>query len=918
MHLAISPRHFDLVPGLTQPIAVTISNTGDVIGGYTVRVLGADPSWIEVEGDEISLFPGESRTVHVQVSVPAGMNAGERRLAVQVRELTPPHDSLVEDVVFTVPERPAVTVRADPMAVTAGRTARLSLVVANEGNTTLDGRLHGQDAEDRVRFAFNPPTVILAPGEHAMVDVRASARRPLTGGPTIRPLELFVLDPTQAAALDAAAVPAPVVPAPTPDADADDDGEAARLQAKVQAKQAKQQRKKSPRVGDDVPAHAQATFVQRALLSRGPISLVGLLVAITVFALVITVALSRIVTQSAQDRDLALEVAAANSSRQVTGSSGASGTVKLLTSGAPVAGVEVSVFAADDTEAPLLTSATGDDGSWSFGQLNAGDYKVSFRGAGFVQLWYPQALEPDDGETITLESGSRREGLDVTIGGVPASVSGTVAGLDVSNATLTLKRPLDLLGGTGGAVPQTVGTPEGASPSAAAAVQGATVASVPIGSDGAFELLDVPSPSVYDLIVEKPGYATSTQRIDVSAGEERTGVEITLRQGDGVITGQVVSGGQPLEGATVTASSGQTAVTTMTLTGDGAGTFAVRGLPTPASFTLVVTLEGYASQTLSASLGQGQSLTGLEVTLDRSSGSLQGTVALRDPADLADAAGVIVTVTDGTQTIQTATDTTDPSGDQASDEEADADASTDETRGRWRVTGLPVPGNYTITFSRDDLASQTVAVTVAGDGTVTGDGGVVDDRGRVSVALSRSSATVAGVVRQRQGTGGSTRAVGETVVQLVSNEATYSVVSASVPQQRRGEFRFDAVPPGTYTLETNRNGVTPVSRTVTVVAGTDQDSLVLVLDQPAAVTGTVLGAGTGWVVQLSRSSEYPRSVYREVTTGADGTFTFDDVDAPQSYVVTARRTAGGAIRASKTVTVRRSTTINVQLDAREQ
>ena len=179
MHLDVTPRRFELTPGVPQPLQVTISNTGDVIGGYAVRVLGADPSWVSIEDEEISLFPDESRSVSILVTVPPGMTAGERRLSVQVRELTPPEHSVVEDVVFTVPEAAAVQLRADPMAITAGRTARLNLLVDNTGNTPLVRRLHGQDPEGRVHFRFDPPTISLQPGEHALVDLRARARPPL-------------------------------------------------------------------------------------------------------------------------------------------------------------------------------------------------------------------------------------------------------------------------------------------------------------------------------------------------------------------------------------------------------------------------------------------------------------------------------------------------------------------------------------------------------------------------------------------------------------------------------------------------------------------------------------------------------------------------------------------------------------------
>ena len=56
---------------------------------------------------------------------------------------------------------------------------------------------------------------------------------------------------------------------------------------------------------------------------------------------------------------------------------------------------------------------------------------------------------------------------------------------------------------------------------------------VPVGADGTFTLTNVPSPNVYELVVTKTGYATSTLQLDVAGGEARTGVELTLRKGDG-------------------------------------------------------------------------------------------------------------------------------------------------------------------------------------------------------------------------------------------------------------------------------------------------------------------------------------------------------------------------------------------------
>jgi hypothetical protein len=873
MQVDISPRRLDVVPGHPLPVSVTITNTGDLIAGFVVRVLGADPSWVDLPEAELSLFPEETRTVVATVTVPVGINAGERRISIQVRELTPPEASSIDEVVLRVPDAPLLQLRVDPMAITAGRTARFSLLVENAGNTTLDGSVLGEDPERRVRFRFDPPALTLAPGEHGVVDVRATARQALLGSPLLRVLTLGVGQPA----------PPPAPPAPV----------AGDARHSLQKPGLRRRKAATAAIPEDVPT-THATFVQKAVLTRGPLSLLGLLLAVTVFAIVITLALSRLVGQSAADRNLALEIAAArdDAANGAASGTGVGGAVSLLTSGSAVPGVAVSVFAAGDTAAPVATTATDDSGAWQVGDLPPGDYKVTFRGAGFVQLWYPQALDASNAETLTLGAGDKKLGLDVALGGVPASITGKVVGDDVSTATLTLRTPV----GTA------VGSGAGVDPSTATAEQGAQVMSVPIGSDGTFQLDGVPSPSVYDLVVTKTGFATATQRIDVSAGETRKGVQIALRKGDGVISG-VLSGPEgPLGGATVTATSGGTTVTTMTLTEGDVGAFTLRGLTTPASFTVVAGLDGYASQTMTLTLAEGQRLTGVGMTLGRASGSIGGTVTL---ADGSDASGVVVTVTDGAQTVRTAT--------QSPDERTAAGARKGAGGAPWTVSGLAVPGTYTVTFSRDGLSSQVLSVVLDSAGNLTGGG---TSASAVDVTMQPSTAVLAGTISQL--VGGKKQDVGEVTVTLSNGSATYSVTTASLPATRVGQYRIEQVPPGTYTVSTSRAGVSPTSTIVELKAGETYPYSVQ-LAAAASVTGTVVradgsAAPAGWVVELYRSDEYPSQPYLSVTTGPGGTFSFPDVDAPEAYVVQVRRTAGAAPTGTKTVQVTPSKQSTVKVE----
>lgn len=871
MRVDVTPRQSDIIPGVELPLSVTITNTSSVIGGYAIRILGADPGWVQLDAEQLSLFPDESRTVVVHVTPPRGIAAGTRRIAVQVRELTPPEASSITEIDLTVPAAKGVQLRVDPLAVTAGKHAAYSVILENTGNTVVSGLLGGDDAEGKVRFRFTPDAVTLGPGEHALVDMRATARRPLAGSPAIRMLGLYLDEPVADAFFTG----------PDPDA-------------------------VTPR--DEQQALGTATFIQKPLFSRGSIGLLGLLAAVTVFALVITLALSRLVGQTTADRDLALQVAAAaNNKGGGSGSASVSGTVKDLSTGKPVSSVSVAVYQASDTSTPIATTATDSKGSYAIGNLGAGSYKISYRGANFQQLWYPAALTDSDAQAITLNANTQRANLDVTIGGVPASISGTVVGDDVSTATLYLMKPPDTTGTTTAAATTAAVAPNGSTTTGAAPPPDngdAIVQSLPIGADGTFTLSNVPSPSTYDLVVTKTGYATTTQRLDVGAGESRTGIQLTLSKGDGVISGTVNSSAGPLGDVTITATSGQSSATTVSLTDTGA--FTLRGLPTPATFTVQASLPGYAQQTETLSLAGGEKLTGVAITLSKSSASLTGIVTSQ-PGNQP-APGVAVTVTNGSTTVQTSTQS--------------AQGSTTGV-GTWTVTGLPVPDTYTITFSRADLASQTVSVSLDASGQITpgSRGAVVANDGSIHVVMQSATATVMGTVTQHTAPSATspTEPVGEVTVTLSSGTASFTVITASVPAAQKGSYRIDGVPPGTWTISVSRPGTSPTSTIVTLSAGQ-----ILpynpVLAAPASISGVVCTVTTdanvcppgtalpNWTVVVYIASQYPTVVSYTAVTNASGHYSIPYVDAPEVYVVAVRPTAGSSDVTTQNVSVGASQT----------
>ncbi len=211
--------------------------------------------------------------------------------------------------------------RVDPMAVTAGRTARLNVLLDNTGNTAIHRRLHGQDPESRVALP-----VRAGRGPHRARRARPG-RRPRERPPAVprQPGRPAARAPPRRARLrpDSAPPPEPgegrgrgrQAQSRGPVAGPEEEGPAA-----------PHRRRGDPGAGErDVRAAADG-------LARGRSRCSACWWPSRVFAVVITLALSRIVGQSAADRNLALEIAAAREGGSSSGTSGMGGTVTLLTS----------------------------------------------------------------------------------------------------------------------------------------------------------------------------------------------------------------------------------------------------------------------------------------------------------------------------------------------------------------------------------------------------------------------------------------------------------------------------------------------------------------------------------------------------------------------------------------------------------
>jgi len=359
-------------------------------------------------------------------------------------------------------------------------------------------------------------------------------------------------------------------------------------------------------------------------------------------------------------------------------------------------------------------------------------------------------------------------GLDIALAGNTGSLSGQIALPPGSAGTpLTVTATL-------------VSDPGPAGDTSAPAAEPQTFSQTT--TDGSIALDGLPTPGTFQVTITGDGFDTQSFQAAVGGGQAALLDTVTLGAAEGTITGIAVdAAGTPLGGVSVVARAGDTEVRATTPTSGQVGSFQLIGLTTPETYVLTFSKDGYSGQTVALSLPAGGSQS-VQAQLIGGSGTVTGTVLGPDGTPLG---GVTVAVSGDGFTGQTTTLTTNGAGGGA---------------GSYTVTGLPVPGVYTITFTADGYLPETLGAGFLAAGTQPLD----------TVTLLPEHGVVAGVVRS--GGGG----LGEVTVTLTDGTTTRTTTSATAPA---GQYSFADVPAGWYAITFGRPGYTTRVVQVEVLAG---------------------------------------------------------------------------------------------------
>jgi len=478
------------------------------------------------------------------------------------------------------------------------------------------------------------------------------------------------------------------------------------------------------------------TFTQKPRIPGGVGTIITLGAIVALWAFVFTWAITNVLTEDASTKTLRTDFfTGAPPELNLTAITATlTGTIENA-GGDPIPRLTVSAIrtAADDSSEVVSSAATDEDGSYDLPVL-PGSYLIRVEGDGFPTTTSDKPVNAVPGKTTSQED-------PITTEGSPGTIRGQIL-VETGDGESPVEFGVNVETWVNDAVGQAV-----------------TDITTTVNSNGSYAVSGLPTPATYRLTLSAAGYTPQTLLTELDGGADGIVNTRQLFADSGSVRGLVTSNDAALGGVKVELYIGDTVLETTTPTsGADIGVYEFEGLDSPETYLITFTAAGFDQEAITLELEPGADITDADQQLRSGTGSLAGTV--RGPAGLLGAVQVAVI---------------------GSGIDLDVQSLTAGNIGGWNLGGLPTPGDYVVTFSRDGFQPETVAVSL----------GDRESSDGINVVLTPDVGAVSGTIIFE---GTATAGINVTLTDGQANRTTTSVTTPT------GDYLLTEVAPGSYTL----------------------------------------------------------------------------------------------------------------------
>ena len=169
--------------GPPVPVTVTLNNHSNVVDQFVVTIEGAGADWFDLQPDRVSLFPGETGSVTLNMHPPRRENvhSGDYQLLVRATSRDDPSATAVAPLTMRISPSGGFQFQL-LKARDVGREGAYSLRASNLSDAPLLVNLFAHDPETALTFYFPAPSLYLQPYEQQDMFFNVQAvRRPMKG-----------------------------------------------------------------------------------------------------------------------------------------------------------------------------------------------------------------------------------------------------------------------------------------------------------------------------------------------------------------------------------------------------------------------------------------------------------------------------------------------------------------------------------------------------------------------------------------------------------------------------------------------------------------------------------------------------------------------------------------------------------------
>jgi hypothetical protein len=207
--ISLDTEHAAVQPGGQVRVTVTVTNTGNLVEGFWLQVLGPAAAWAEVVPPEISVYPQQDATAAVILSPPSDGSAlsGLLPFGVLASSTLDANTSAAAEADLEIGELHSLQAKIIPVTSTGRWRGRHVIQLSNWGNSQAQLQMVARDPDDALGFYVSPSYVDLPPGGQATVRLSARTKRPFLRGTAVRIPFQVIGEP-----LDGGTQPPPAVP----------------------------------------------------------------------------------------------------------------------------------------------------------------------------------------------------------------------------------------------------------------------------------------------------------------------------------------------------------------------------------------------------------------------------------------------------------------------------------------------------------------------------------------------------------------------------------------------------------------------------------------------------------------------------------------------------------------------------------